>query len=62
MTSPNRDSILPPFPEVRAIDDLVPDLVDFIMSKDCLVSASLTDADKARLLRIKQDALKAVGK
>jgi hypothetical protein len=26
------------------------------MSKDCPVSASLTDDDKAKLLRIKQDA------
>ena len=34
-----------------------PGLVDFIMSKDCPVSASLTDADKAKLLRIKQEAL-----
>jgi hypothetical protein len=32
--------------------------VDFIMSKDCPVSASLTDADKARLLQVKQDAEK----
>jgi hypothetical protein len=30
--------------------------VDFIMSKDCPVSASLTDDDKAKLLKIKQDA------
>jgi uncharacterized protein YjbI with pentapeptide repeats len=35
-----------------------PALVDFIMSKDCHVSASLTDDDKAGLLRIKQDAEK----
>ena len=33
-----------------------PALVDFIMSKDCPVSASLTDTDKAELLRIKQEA------
>jgi uncharacterized protein YjbI with pentapeptide repeats len=32
-----------------------PALVDFIMSKDCPLSASLTDAGKAKLLRIKQD-------
>jgi hypothetical protein len=31
-------------------------LIDFIMSKDCPVSPSLTDGDKASLLRIKQDA------
>jgi hypothetical protein len=35
-----------------------PALVDFIMSKDCPVSASLTDDDKAKLLEIKQDAEK----
>ena len=34
-------------------------LVDFIMSKDCPVSASLTDGEKANLLHIKQDAQKA---
>jgi hypothetical protein len=33
-----------------------PALVDFIMSKDCPVSASLTDDDRAKLLKIKQDA------
>jgi hypothetical protein len=33
-----------------------PALVDFIMSKDCPVSASLTGDDKAKLLDIKQDA------
>jgi uncharacterized protein YjbI with pentapeptide repeats len=38
-----------------------PALVDFIMSKDCPVSASLTDADKANLLRIKQEAIKKQG-
>jgi uncharacterized protein YjbI with pentapeptide repeats len=36
-------------------------LVDFIMSKDCPVSDSLTAEDKANLLRIKQDALKKPG-
>jgi uncharacterized protein YjbI with pentapeptide repeats len=35
-----------------------PALVDFILSKDCPVSASLTEDDKARLLKIKQDAEK----
>jgi uncharacterized protein YjbI with pentapeptide repeats len=35
-----------------------PALVDFIMSKDCPVSASLTGDDKATLLKIKQDAEK----
>ncbi len=29
---------------------------DFIMSKDCPVSAALTDDDKANLLKIEQDA------
>ena len=33
-----------------------PALVDFVMSKDCPVSASLTDDDKAKLLRIKKVA------
>jgi hypothetical protein len=62
MTSPNRNQFLPAVQGVRAFDDLVPDLVDFIISKDCLVSALLTDADKARLLRIKHQALQAAGK
>jgi hypothetical protein len=35
-----------------------PALVDFIMSKDCPVSAALTGDDKARLLEIKQYAEK----
>jgi uncharacterized protein YjbI with pentapeptide repeats len=35
-----------------------PALVDFIMSKDCSVSGSLTNTDKANLLRLKQDAIK----
>jgi hypothetical protein len=35
-----------------------PELVDFIMSKDCPVSASLTDARKAKPRAIKQDAEK----
>jgi uncharacterized protein YjbI with pentapeptide repeats len=38
-----------------------PALVDFIMSKDCPVSASLTDADMADLLRIKQETIKKPG-
>ena len=41
-----------------------PALADFIMSKesrDCPVSALLTDADKAELIRIKQDASKKPG-
>lgn len=33
-----------------------PALVDFIMSKDCPLSASLTDDDKATLLEVKQVA------
>ena len=44
----------------------VPRLVDKIInagkSKDCPGSASLTDFDKARLLRVKQDAIKGMGK
>ena len=44
-----------------------PTLVQFIQSKDCPVSATLTENDKAELLRIKQDveqryALPAVSK
>jgi uncharacterized protein YjbI with pentapeptide repeats len=35
----------------------VPRFVDFIMNKDCPVSASLTDVDKARLFHIKQIAI-----
>ena len=31
-----------------------PALIDFIMSKDCPVSASLTDPDRAKLLQVKQ--------
>ena len=39
----------------------MPTLVDFIVSKDCLVSASLTDADKAALLRITHGSKKPGG-
>ena len=38
-----------------------PALIDFIMGKDCLVSASLTNDDKAKLLSIKQDAIEKPG-
>ena len=38
--------------------DTDPVLVNYIMSKDCPVSASLNDDDKAKLLKIKQDAEK----
>jgi hypothetical protein len=38
-----------------------PALIDFIMSKDCPVSALLTDDDKAKLLQIKRDAIKEAG-
>jgi hypothetical protein len=31
------------------------ELVDFIMSRDCPVSSSLTDADRIRLAQIKQE-------
>jgi hypothetical protein len=41
-----------------ATDREAPALVDFIMSKGCPVSASLTDDDKAKLLEIKQKAEK----
>jgi len=36
-------------------------LVKFIMGKECPASASLTDADRAALLRIEQDAIKRAG-
>ena len=39
-----------------------PALVDFIMSKDCPISAALTDDDKAGLLRIKEWAIGATQK
>ena len=38
-----------------------PALIDFIMSKGCPASTVLTDADKATLLRIKQNATKKPG-
>ena len=38
-----------------------PALVDFIMSKDCPLSRSLTNGDKAELLRIRKDALEGPG-
>jgi hypothetical protein len=54
-----------PGPDARgrlaAVGREAPALVDFILSKDCPVSASLTDADKARLLQIKRDAIKEAG-
>ena len=43
--------------EIRAGRE-APALVDFIMSKDCPVSPSLTGDDKAKLLKIKQFAEK----
>jgi uncharacterized protein YjbI with pentapeptide repeats len=46
---------------VEAAGPEAPALVDFIMSKDCPVHASLTDADRAKLLRIKHDAPKKPG-
>ena len=47
---------------LTAVGPEAPALVDFIMSKECPVSASLTDADKATLLQIKRDATKEAGK
>jgi hypothetical protein len=44
--------------QLRQASREAPALVDFIMSKDCPVSASLTGDDKAKLLKIKQDAEK----
>jgi hypothetical protein len=46
---------------LRGAGPEIPTLVDAIMSKDCPVYASLTDADKAELIRVKQDASKKPG-
>jgi uncharacterized protein YjbI with pentapeptide repeats len=46
---------------LRAAGQEAPALVDFIMSKDCPVSGSLTDAGKANLLRTKQKAIEKPG-
>ena len=54
IASPLNNSLAAAGPEAPA-------LIDFIMSKDCPVSAPLTDAVKADLLRIKQDAIKEAG-
>jgi hypothetical protein len=62
MTSISRNQIVPPAPEASALNALAPSVVDLIMSSDCRVSALLTDSDKMRLLRIKQEALKRMGK
>jgi uncharacterized protein YjbI with pentapeptide repeats len=48
-----------PLSRLAAAGPEAPALVDFIMSKDCPVSASLTDADRAKLLQIKQQIDKA---
>jgi hypothetical protein len=44
---------------LKATGPEAPALVDFIMSKDCPVSASLTNGDKTRLLNIKQRLIKS---
>jgi hypothetical protein len=46
------------FVRLASTEREAPALVDFIMSEDCPVSASLTGDDKAALLKIKQDAEK----
>jgi uncharacterized protein YjbI with pentapeptide repeats len=38
-----------------------PALIDYILSKNCPASASLTDTDRARLLEIKQEVMKHPG-
>ena len=48
----------PGFERLAQTDREAPALVDFIMSKDCPVSASLTANDNTKLLKIKQDAEK----
>jgi hypothetical protein len=50
-------SMVPTVNRILAIGSEAPALIDFIMSKDCPISTSLTDADKAKLLRIKQEAI-----
>jgi hypothetical protein len=49
-------------PRLEATGGEAPALVDFIMSKDCPVYASLTDADRANLLLIKRKAIEAAAK
>jgi hypothetical protein len=47
---------------LQAAGAAAPDMIDDLMnkdSKDCPVAASLTDADRAKLLQIKRDAEKA---
>jgi hypothetical protein len=55
MTSPLNNPFAATGPEAAA-------LVDAIESKDCPVSTLLTDDDKAKLLRIKQEAVEKAGK
>jgi hypothetical protein len=47
---------IPAFPRLSTTGREAPALVDLIMSKDCLVSTSLTDNDDEKLLDIKQAA------
>ena len=44
-----------------AADTAAPGLIDDLTSKNCSVAASLTGADRANLLRIKQEAIKKPG-
>lgn len=48
-------------PRLAATGAEVTALIDFIMSPACPVSANLTDADRARLQKMKEDALKEPG-
>jgi uncharacterized protein YjbI with pentapeptide repeats len=50
-------SLRAPFSRLGAAGPETPTLVDFIMSKECPLSPSLTADDKAKLLRIKEDAI-----
>jgi hypothetical protein len=43
-----------PSPRLDFTGPVAPELFNFIMTKDCLVSASLTDADRTDLLDLKQ--------
>ena len=47
---------IPALPRLSTTGREAPALVDFIMSKDCLVSTSLTGNDDEKLLNIKQAA------
>jgi Pentapeptide repeats (8 copies) len=47
---------------IAAAGPEAPELVDFVMNKECPVSPSLTESDKTNLLQIKRDANKEAGR